>query len=164
MASNVDSLRAYLALASGLAEVTLEKARQAARDFLAEGVDLNSAAATAEQAARGLQDQVSTMAEDLLEQGKANREALIGVVRSEVDKAVGRLGFVREEELAALRAHVMRLEAQMASGASSTAAAKQKTATKSAGKKPAATKSAAKKPAAKKSSSTKATSSGSASA
>lgn len=163
MATNYDSLRAYLALASGLAEVTLEKARQAARDFLAEGVDLNAAASTAEHAARGLQDQVSSMAEDLMEQGKANREALIGVVRSEVDKAVGRLGFVREEELAAVRAHVMRLEAQIASmaGARATsAAAGTSTATT---KKPATTKSAAKKSApAKKSAAAKARGSASA--
>ena len=154
MATNYDSLRAYLALASGLAEVTLEKARQAAREFLAEGVDFNAAASTAEHAARGLQDQVSSMAEDLMEQGKANREALIGVVRSEVDKAVGRLGFVREEELAALRAHVMRLEAQIASmaGASATtarAAAASTTSTTRAAKKTAAKKTAAKKTAAK---------------
>ena len=153
MATNYDSLRAYLALASGLAEVTLEKAKQAARDFLAEGVDLNAAASTAEQAARGLQDQVSSMAEDLMEQGKANREALVGVVRSEVDKAVGRLGFVREEELAALRAHVMRLEAQMASTAGASASGTRATAatTAASAKKTAVKKAAAKKSAAKKS-------------
>ncbi len=32
------------------------------------------------------------------------------MIRTEVDRAVGRLGFVREDELAALRARVERLE------------------------------------------------------
>jgi hypothetical protein len=35
-------------------------------------------------------------------------------VRTEVDRAAGRLGFVREEELAAVRRHVSRLEGQLA--------------------------------------------------
>jgi hypothetical protein len=35
-------------------------------------------------------------------------------VRTEVDRAAGRLGFVREEELAAVRRHVSRLETQLA--------------------------------------------------
>ena len=39
---------------------------------------------------------------------------LTGLVRAEVDRAAGRLGFVREEELAAVRRHVSRLETQLA--------------------------------------------------
>jgi hypothetical protein len=35
------------------------------------------------------------------------------MIRSEVDKAVGRMGFVREDELAALRRHVQRLELEV---------------------------------------------------
>ena len=41
------------------------------------------------------------------------------MIRTEVDRAVGRLGFVREDELAALRARVERLE----SGADASSAA-----------------------------------------
>jgi hypothetical protein len=39
---------------------------------------------------------------------------LTGMIRAEVDRAVGRMGFVREDELAALRRHVQRLEKQLA--------------------------------------------------
>jgi cell division protein FtsB len=35
------------------------------------------------------------------------------MIRTEVDKAVGRMGFVREDELAALRRHVQRLEGEI---------------------------------------------------
>jgi hypothetical protein len=38
---------------------------------------------------------------------------LVSMIRSEVDRAVGRMGFVREDELAALRRHVQRLEQQL---------------------------------------------------
>jgi ribonuclease E len=38
---------------------------------------------------------------------------VVGLVRTEVERAVGRVGFVREEELAAVRAHVDRLEDQL---------------------------------------------------
>lgn len=38
---------------------------------------------------------------------------LLGLIRAEVDRAVGRMGFVREDELAALRRHVQRLEQQL---------------------------------------------------
>jgi nucleoid-associated protein YgaU len=38
---------------------------------------------------------------------------LVGLIRTEVDRAAGRLGFVREEELAAVRRHVARLETQL---------------------------------------------------
>jgi hypothetical protein len=45
---------------------------------------------------------------------KQNSELIVGLVRTEVDRAVGRLGFVREEELAAVRRHVERLERALA--------------------------------------------------
>jgi len=38
---------------------------------------------------------------------------LVSLIRTEVDKAVGRMGFVREDELAALRARVDGLEAKL---------------------------------------------------
>ena len=54
--------------------------------------------------------QVQELADDLVSTSKTNRELLVSMIRSEVDKAVGRMGFVREDELAALRRHVLRLE------------------------------------------------------
>jgi polyhydroxyalkanoate synthesis regulator phasin len=118
----MDSLRGYVQLATGLTEVTVSRAREVARQLLAQGLDMDQAGSEAKQAARQFQDQVAGLADDLLEQGRANREALVETVNSEVEKVVGRLGFVREEELAALRAHVMRLEAQVARTSSSGAA------------------------------------------
>lgn len=38
---------------------------------------------------------------------------LIGLIRTEVDRTVGRMGFVREDELAALRRQVQRLEEEL---------------------------------------------------
>ena len=55
-------------------------------------------------------ESVQDIADDLLVTSQQNREALMEMIRTEVDRAVGRLGFVREDELAALRARVERLE------------------------------------------------------
>ena len=53
-------------------------------------------------------------ADDLMAQSKTNRDLLVGLIRTEVDKAIGRVGFVREDELAALRARVEKVEADCA--------------------------------------------------
>jgi hypothetical protein len=58
--------------------------------------------------------QVQELADDLVTTSRNNREMLVGMIRAEVDRAVGRMGFVREDELAALRRHVQRLEKQIA--------------------------------------------------
>ena len=65
--------------------------------------------------ARGADDQFADGAEDLVEQSRTNTDIIVGLVKTEVDRAVGRMGFVREEELAAVRRHVQRLEAQLGS-------------------------------------------------
>jgi len=57
---------------------------------------------------------VAQAADDLMAQSKTNRDLLIGLIRTEVDKAIGRVGFVREDELAALRARVEKVEALLA--------------------------------------------------
>lgn len=104
----IDALRSYLQLASGLAEVSAAKAKEAAASLAAQGSD---ASKTPEALSTGLQ----TIAEDLVEQSRTNTDILVGLVKTEVDRAVGRMGFVREEELAAVRRHVQRLEAQLGS-------------------------------------------------
>lgn len=43
----------------------------------------------------------------------SNRDVIVELVRNELDQMVGRMGFVREDELAALRRHVERLEQQL---------------------------------------------------
>ena len=115
----LDALRGYVQLATGLTEVTMAKAREAAAALLAQGLDLGNVPDvpgkdSAVSAATVAASQVQGLADDLLETSKQNRELLTGLVRTEVDRAAGRLGFVREEELAAVRRHVSRLETQLA--------------------------------------------------
>ncbi len=115
----LDALRGYVQLATGLTEVTVAKAREAAMALISQGLDLEKVPVvpgrdSAVSAATVAASQVQGLADDLLETSKQNRELLTGVVRTEVDRAAGRLGFVREEELAAVRRHVSRLETQLA--------------------------------------------------
>jgi len=115
----LEALRGYVQLATGLTEVTVAKAREAAAALLAQGLDLTQVAAVpgadkAAGAATAAATQVQGLADDLLETSKANREMLTGLIRTEVDRTAGRMGFVREEELAAVRRHVSRLETQLA--------------------------------------------------
>ncbi len=115
----LDALRGYVQLASGLTEVTVAKAREAVAALLTQGLDLDNVPDvpgkdSAVDAAKVAASQVQGLADELLETSKQNRELLTGLVRTEVDRAAGRLGFVREEELAAVRRHVSRLETQLA--------------------------------------------------
>ena len=106
----LNDLRAYLQMASGITEATAAKAREVAGGLLSQGMNLTSKV----QPAQGVVDQVQELADELLETSRSNRELLVGLIRSEVDKAVGRMGFVREDELAALRRHVQRVEGELA--------------------------------------------------
>lgn len=99
----LDGLRGYVQLASGLTEVTATKARDAAMALVSQGLQWTGKTPD-------VVGSVQDIADDLLTTSKQNREMLIGMIRSEVDRAVGRMGFVREDELAALRARVERLE------------------------------------------------------
>lgn len=102
----IDALKSYAALASGLTEVTAAKAKDVA-GALVEQVLVLSGRGT------DITGKVTDLADDLLATSKENREAITAMVRTEVDRAVGRVGFVREDELAALRRHVQRLEAEI---------------------------------------------------
>ena len=92
-----DALKAYLALAGSLTEVTRQRASSAARALVSQGE------ATAEQ--------VSVLAEDLVEQTRANRDAVTALVKYEVDRALGRVGLAGADEVAELSARVRALEA-----------------------------------------------------
>ena len=115
----LEALKGYVQLATGLAEVTVGKAREVAGALVNQGLEVTGAvpvpgkdhAASAATAAAG---QVAKIADDLVETSEQNRELLVGLVRTEVDRAAGRMGFVREEELAAVRRHVSRLESSLA--------------------------------------------------
>ncbi|GDX33128.1 hypothetical protein LBMAG15_20630 [Actinomycetes bacterium] len=101
-----EDLRGYLQLASGLTEVTATKAKEIAMGLVSQGMSMSSKAPD-------VVGQVQELADDLVSTSKENREMLLGLIRAEVDRAVGRMGFVREDELAALRRHVQRLEQQI---------------------------------------------------
>lgn len=105
----LDDLRSYLQMANGLSEATTGKARDVVGDLLAHGLSVTAKAVPAPE----MMGQVQGLAEDLVSTSRENREALLGLIRAEVDKAVSRMGFVREDELAALRRHVQRLEQQL---------------------------------------------------
>jgi polyhydroxyalkanoate synthesis regulator phasin len=132
-----DAVKGYLALASGLTEVTRQRAAAAAKALVAQG----------EVAA----SQVSAIADDILDQSKANREAVAALVRFEVDKALGRIGLASSEEVTELNAKIRALEAELrAAKGSATSPAKKAPAKKAPAKKAPAKKSAAKKAPAQK--------------
>lgn len=95
------SLQPYIAMASGITEATAGKARDAVTALIAQGMNLSKNPAT---------ESVQSLADDLMATSEANRAKLIELIRSEIDKAAGRMGFVREDELAAVRARVEKLE------------------------------------------------------
>lgn len=105
----LDDLRTYLQMATGITEATTAKAREVVTGLLASGMALTTKAMPAPE----MVGQVQELADDLVATSRSNRELLTGTIRAEVDKAVGRMGFVREDELAALRRHVQRLQAQV---------------------------------------------------
>lgn len=131
-----DAIKGYLELATGLTEVTRQRARDAAKALVSQG-----------EATAG---QVQALTDDLLAQSKANREAAVALVRFEVDKALGRVGLVGKDEVDALKARIKVLESELrATRTPSATASAAKPVAKKAAAKPAAKKAAA-KPAAKK--------------
>ncbi|TWD74692.1 poly(hydroxyalkanoate) granule associated protein phasin [Kribbella amoyensis] len=98
----MDALRGYVQLASGLTEVTRQRAQQAAKALLQQtGADT-------------LTTKVSDLADEIVATSKSNRQLLQAIVANEVEGAVARLGFVRSEEVAALTRRISLLEARLA--------------------------------------------------
>lgn len=107
-----DALRGYVQLANGLTDVTRQRALQAARQMLEQGGDVvDLAMSTA--ASAGVARQAQALAEDLLATSRTNRDLMIGLVRTEVERAVARLGLVGADELAAMTRVVDRLQSQL---------------------------------------------------
>lgn len=134
-----DALKSYLALASGVTEVTRQRAQAAAKALVAQGE------ATAEQ--------VTALAEDLRTQTRQNREAVVALVGFEVDRALGRVGLASADEVTALTERVRALESRLArvdGGAAAKAPAKAASPAKAPAKKAPAKKAPAKKAPAKK--------------
>ncbi len=107
-----DALRGYAQLANGLTDVTKQRAVQAARQLVDAGggliVGVTSSAGSAEIAR-----QVQGLAEDLIATSRTNRDLLVGLIRTEVERAVGRLGLVGADELSAMARVVERLQNQL---------------------------------------------------
>lgn len=110
----LDDLRNYLQMASGLTEATTAKAKDVVTGLISTGISTGMSLGSKAGPAPEMMGQVQELADDLVATSKNNRDMLTAMIRSEVDKAVGRMGFVREDELAALRRHVQRLEQQVA--------------------------------------------------
>jgi len=60
-------------------------------------------------------DRAEQVLDDLLGRSENNREAITALVTGEIDRAVGRLGLVRAQDLDGLRERVAELEARIAS-------------------------------------------------
>jgi polyhydroxyalkanoate synthesis regulator phasin len=91
-----DAVRGYLALATGVTEVTATRARAAARALVEQG-----------EATAG---QVSALADDLLSTSRRNRESLAVLIRHEVEQAVKRLGVAPAGDVEHLTRRVRELE------------------------------------------------------
>jgi polyhydroxyalkanoate synthesis regulator phasin len=151
----LDGLRGYLQLATGLTDVTRERARAAARSVVAQG-----GASVDAVVPQQVKSQVTTLTEDLLAASKANRALLLHLVRAEVERSVARLGLVSKVELDAERRRADRLEAKVRELETKVPPAKKSAAKKSAAKKSTARKSAAKKSTATSSATTTTTAAG----
>jgi polyhydroxyalkanoate synthesis regulator phasin len=145
----IDGLKAYVQLASGLTDVTRERALAVARTLVAQGE-----AGVGAVLPDTMRTQVASVTDDLIATSKANRDLLVGLVRAEVERTVSRMGLVSAAELnaatrraEALDDRVHELERALRSARSAPTA--QKSATKKATKKATSRKSTAKKSATK---------------
>ncbi len=118
----MDAVKGALQLMSGVTEVTVSRARDVATALVEQGLAGNTT---------GVVEEVQELADDLWTTGKDNREMLLQLVRLEVDRTVNRMGFVREDELASVRRHVDRLEAELAAAQEELAQAREDAATSS---------------------------------
>jgi polyhydroxyalkanoate synthesis regulator phasin len=66
-----------------------------------------------EDVAAEASERVTKLAEEIMNASRVNRELLQNFVDAEVDKATGRLGFARAEDVQALRAEVASLREQL---------------------------------------------------
>ena len=101
-----DNVQSYVSMAAGLTKATREKARAAAKGLLAQaGLD---------DVATDAGDRVSKLADEIIQASRANRELLRKLVAAEIDKAAGRLGFARAEDLDGLRGQLDALRVELA--------------------------------------------------
>lgn len=97
----LDGLRGYIQLASGLTDVTRARAQAAAKALVAQGEAV---------VPPPMRAQVSSLTDDLLATSRANRDLLVSLVRTEVERSVARLGLVAAHELEAAARLIRALE------------------------------------------------------
>jgi hypothetical protein len=103
----MDALRGYLQLANGLTDVTRQRALAAAKALAASGTEvLTDASSVPSNVSR----QVQALADDLLATSRSNRDLLVGLVRSEVERTVGVLGLASGDDMESVAVHVRRIE------------------------------------------------------
>jgi hypothetical protein len=108
----IDTVRGYAQLASGLGDVTRQRASQVAKQIVEQGGVVVSGVASSAGSA-DVAKQVQGLAEDLLATARTNRDLLIGLIRTEVERTVNRLGLVGADELNAMARVVERLQNQL---------------------------------------------------
>ncbi len=104
-----EGIQSYVDMAAGLSKATKAKARAAAKNLLA--------TAGLEEVAADATDRVTKLTEEVIAASRANRELMNKLVATEVDKAAGRLGFVRSDEIEDLRRELAELRMSMAHSA-----------------------------------------------
>jgi polyhydroxyalkanoate synthesis regulator phasin len=139
----LDAVKNYINLASGVTEVTRQRAIAAAKALQASGET------TAEQ--------VQNLADELIVSSRNNRDAMLALVRYEVDRALNRLGLATADEVASLQRRVTSLEGTLAKGPTPTKAPGRKAAATRTARKSAPAKSTAAKSAPAKSTTTTST-------
>jgi polyhydroxyalkanoate synthesis regulator phasin len=105
----LDGLRSYIQLASGLTDVTRERARAAAKALVSQ-----SEARVGAVLPDNVKAQVASLTDDLIAASKANRTLMLNLVRVEVERSVARLGLVSAAELDAATRRAARLDARVA--------------------------------------------------
>jgi polyhydroxyalkanoate synthesis regulator phasin len=103
-----EAWRAYLELALGMTEASKKKAQKVAQRLAGKG------GATAAQ--------LQALTEDMLSAGAANREGITKLVRTEVERALGKVGLVSSDEVAALTKRVRELESELRAARAAAAA------------------------------------------
>lgn len=107
-----DAVKAYLELAMGLTEASKKRAEKTVKKVTRELMGKGGATAS----------QLQGLAEDLVNTGMANREAVNRLVRVEMDRALSRLGLATADEVASLNDRIDALERQLRDAALSSAA------------------------------------------
>lgn len=101
-----DDVRGYVSAASGVTEAAADRAKDLAARLLAQGLQWSAKAPE-------VLEQLQQAADGLLHGQRLDPATLTAAIREQVDLAIGRSSLVREEELAALRAQVVRLEGRL---------------------------------------------------